>query len=161
MLVNLAFLNSVNLEQESYAGLLPISDSANETRKLYFWFFPSTNPAAADEIMLWFNGGMKDISTPFRFTTGTDELAGPGCSSLSGLLTENGPFTWEAGTLAPTPNTYSWTNLTNVVWIEQPVGVGFSQGVPNITNEVELAEQLAGFYKQVRYHIANLHFISG
>lgn len=22
---------------ESYAGLLPISDNANETRKLYFW----------------------------------------------------------------------------------------------------------------------------
>ncbi len=27
------------------------------------------------------------------------------------------------------------------------VGVGFSQGVPNITNEVELGEQLKGFYK--------------
>lgn len=23
---------------ESYAGLLPISDKANETRKLYFWY---------------------------------------------------------------------------------------------------------------------------
>ena len=57
---------------ESYAGLLPISDDPNETRKLYFWFFPSTNPNATEEIALWFNGG-------------------PGCSSLSGLLTENGP----------------------------------------------------------------------
>lgn len=38
---------------ESYAGLLPISSSPNETRELYFWFFPSENPAAADEITIW------------------------------------------------------------------------------------------------------------
>jgi carboxypeptidase D len=56
-------------------------------------------------------------------------------------------FTWDAGTLSPVQNPYSWTNLTNMLWIEQPVGVGFTQGVPNITNEVELGLQLIGFYK--------------
>lgn len=81
---------------ESYAGLLPISDDPDETRKLYFWFFPSANPDASNEIAIWFNGG-------------------PGCSSLSGLLTENGPFTYESGTLAPVKNAYSWNNLTNMV----------------------------------------------
>jgi len=35
-----------------------------------------------------------------------------------------------------------------MMWVEQPVGVGFSQGVPNITNEVELGLEMAGFYKQ-------------
>ncbi|KIX07967.1 uncharacterized protein Z518_02621 [Rhinocladiella mackenziei CBS 650.93] len=114
---------------ESYAGLLPISDDPNETRQLFFWFFPSSNPAAANEVTIWFNGG-------------------PGCSSLSGLLTENGPFLWQAGTLAPTPNTYSWSNLTNMLWVEQPIGVGYTQGVPNITNEVELGLEFIGFYKQ-------------
>ncbi|KJX93216.1 serine carboxypeptidase like protein [Zymoseptoria brevis] len=113
----------------SYAGLMPISDSPDETRKLYFWFFPTTNPNATEEITFWFNGG-------------------PGCSSLSGLLTENGPFTWEAGTLAPVQNPYTWVNLTNMVWIEQPIGVGFTQGTPNITNEVELGQEFVGFYKQ-------------
>lgn len=34
-----------------------------------------------------------------------------------------------------------------MLWVEQPVGVGFSQGVPNITNEVELGLELIGFYK--------------
>ena len=34
-----------------------------------------------------------------------------------------------------------------MIWVEQPVGVGFSQGVPNITNEVELAQEFLGFYK--------------
>ncbi|EXA29420.1 hypothetical protein FOVG_19087 [Fusarium oxysporum f. sp. pisi HDV247] len=114
---------------ESYAGLLPISQDPDEERKLYFWFFPSTNPKAGkEEVVIWLNGG-------------------PGCSSLSGLLTENGPFLWQQGTLSPVPNTYSWTNLTNVIWIEQPVGVGYSQGKPNITNEVELGKQFIGFWK--------------
>lgn len=36
---------------------------------------------------------------------------------------------------------------TNVIWIEQPVGVGYSQGKPNITNEVELGKQFIGFWK--------------
>ncbi|KAH8656844.1 Alpha/Beta hydrolase protein [Ilyonectria robusta] len=113
---------------ESYAGLLPISQSKHEKRELYFWFFPSTNPHAGDEVVIWLNGG-------------------PGCSSLSGMLTENGPFLWQDGTLAPVPNSYSWTNLTNVIWIEQPVGVGFSQGTPNITNEVELGLEFIGFWR--------------
>ncbi|KAI6762596.1 hypothetical protein HG530_008576 [Fusarium avenaceum] len=113
---------------ESYAGLLPISKNPKEERELFFWFFPSTNPKAGKEVVIWLNGG-------------------PGCSSLSGLLTENGPFLWQEGTLAPVPNSYSWTNLTNVIWIEQPVGVGYSRGKPNITNEVELGLQFTGFWK--------------
>ncbi|KAH5737487.1 carboxypeptidase [Parastagonospora nodorum] len=113
---------------ESYAGLLPISDDPSETRKLFFWFFPSTQAKIQEEVVIWLNGG-------------------PGCSSLSGFLTENGPFTWEAGTVAPVQNPYSWNNLTNVLWVEQPVGVGYSQGVPNITNEVELGNEFRGFYK--------------
>ena len=88
---------------ESYAGLLPISSKFNETRELYFWYFPSTNPLAGDEITIWLNGG-------------------PGCSSLEGLLQENGPFLWQYGTFAPVPNPWTWVNLTNMVWVEQPVG---------------------------------------
>ncbi|KAL8757954.1 MAG: hypothetical protein Q9184_004075 [Pyrenodesmia sp. 2 TL-2023] len=78
---------------ESYAGLLPISSASNETRELYFWFFPSSNPLASDEITIWLNGG-------------------PGCSSLEGLLQENGPFLWQYGTFAPVKNPWTWVNLT-------------------------------------------------
>lgn len=38
---------------ESYAGLLPISESSDEDRELFFWFFPSTNPDAGDEVVIW------------------------------------------------------------------------------------------------------------
>ncbi|KAH8807966.1 serine carboxypeptidase [Xylogone sp. PMI_703] len=113
---------------ESYAGLLPISDAHNETRKLYFWFFPSSNPKATNEIAIWFNGG-------------------PGCSSMTGLIHENGPILWQTGTQGFTPNTYAWRNLTNIVYVEQPVGVGFTQGKPDISNEVELGQQFIGFWK--------------
>ncbi|KAF9873617.1 carboxypeptidase [Colletotrichum karsti] len=127
--VNGTAIPEVNFDiGESYAGLLPISEEPDEERQLYFWFFPSINPDVGNEVLIWLNGG-------------------PGCSSLSGLITENGPFLWQDGTLAPTPNTYSWTNLTNVIWVEQPVGVGFSQGEPDITNEVELGQQFIGFWR--------------
>ncbi|KAK0773673.1 hypothetical protein LTR91_005437 [Friedmanniomyces endolithicus] len=114
---------------ESYAGLLPISDVANSS-ELYFWFFPSANELAGDEILIWLNGG-------------------PGCSSLEGLLQENGPFLWQYGTYKPVKNPYTWVNLTNVVWVEQPAGTGYSKqlGTPPATNELEVAAQFLGFFK--------------
>jgi carboxypeptidase D len=45
---------------ESYAGLMPIGTSKEE---LFFWFFPSTNPAASKEIVIWFTGGVWFPST--------------------------------------------------------------------------------------------------
>jgi carboxypeptidase D len=113
----------------SWAGLLPISSDPDETRKLFFWFFPPGPEGSLDDLIFWTNGG-------------------PGCSSLEGLLQENGPFSWGYGTAVPIVNEHSWTNLSSVLWVEQPVGTGFSQGTPNITNEVELAEQLVGFFNQ-------------
>lgn len=113
---------------ESYAGSLPISGAKGENSTLFFWFFPSQNASVTDEITVWLNGG-------------------PGCSSLSGFLTENGPFLWQDGTLAPVENPYSWNKLTNMIWIEQPVGTGFAQGTPTIKDEIDLASQFRGFWK--------------
>jgi hypothetical protein len=71
----------------------------------------------------------------------------PGCSSFEGLLQENAPFLWQYGTFKPVPNPYTWVNLTNVVWVEQPVGTGFSQGIPTATNEEDVAAQFLGFWE--------------
>ncbi|CAA7269655.1 unnamed protein product [Cyclocybe aegerita] len=113
----------------SWSGLLPISGDQNETRKLFFWFFPPGPQGSLDDLIFWTNGG-------------------PGCSSLEGLLQENGPFQWQWGQAKPTVNEFSWTNLSSVLWVEQPVGTGFSQGRPNIQNEDQLAAQLVGFLQQ-------------
>lgn len=37
--------------------------------------------------------------------------------------------------------------MIDIVFIEQPVGTGFSTGTPSITNEDELAEQFLGWWK--------------
>ena len=59
--VNGAAIPAVHFDiGESYAGLLPISDRLNETSRLYFWFVPSENPKASDEILIWLNGGVSD-----------------------------------------------------------------------------------------------------
>ncbi|KAI1370467.1 alpha/beta-hydrolase [Hypoxylon crocopeplum] len=114
---------------ESYAGYLPISDKANDTNELFFWFFPSSTPNTTEkEILLWLNGG-------------------PGCSSFEGLLQENGPFVWQYGTLKPVPNPWAWNRLTNVVWVEQPIGTGFSRGEVTATSEEDVAAQFLGFWK--------------
>ena len=117
---------------ESYAGTLPISSNASDENQLWFWFFPSENPAADDEIVIWLNGG-------------------PGCSSLDGFLQENGPISWQSGTYRPIQNPYSWTNLTNMVWIDQPIGTGFSPFAPGapkkIVNEDIVAQEFMGFWK--------------
>ncbi|TFY66307.1 hypothetical protein EVG20_g4784 [Dentipellis fragilis] len=78
----------------------------------------------------------------------TIPLGGPGCSSMEGFLQENGPISWSWGQAQPTPNHWSWTNLSNVVWVEQPVGTGFSQGQPDISNDDELASEVFGFLQQ-------------
>ena len=61
------------------------------TKALFYWFVESQNDPANDPIALWTNGG-------------------PGCSGLSGFMTEQGPFRpTEGGNL--TMNPYSWNKV--------------------------------------------------
>ena len=63
------------------------------------------------------------------------------------MMEENGPFLWQPGTYLPTQNPYAWTNLTNMLYVEQPVGVGFSRGTSDIDDEIGLSREFLGFYK--------------
>ncbi|KAH8694948.1 putative pheromone processing carboxypeptidase [Talaromyces proteolyticus] len=111
---------------EMYSGLVPI-ESKNKSRELFFVFQPTIG-APVDEITIWLNGG-------------------PGCSSLEGFLQENGRFVWQSGTFAPVENPYSWVNLTNMLWVDQPVGTGFSTGTPTAISEEDIAQDFVGFFK--------------
>lgn len=59
--------------------------------------------------MLWLNGG-------------------PGCSSLIGFFTENGPFYYADDTTTKMSiNPYAWNKNANVLYLESPGTVGFSK----------------------------------
>lgn len=50
---------------------------------------------------------------------------GPGSDSLIGLFEENGPCSINDN-LTAVYNPYSWNNISNMLYISQPVGTGFS-----------------------------------
>ena len=115
---------------QSWAGLMPISGSKNETRELFFWLWARTGDVGHDDITIWLNGG-------------------PGCSSLEGALSELGPILLPRSPKdVAAPNPYSWTNLSHVLFVETPVGVGFTRGKPNIHNEYDHAREFYGFLEQ-------------
>uniref|UniRef100_A0A8C5G959 Carboxypeptidase n=1 Tax=Gouania willdenowi TaxID=441366 RepID=A0A8C5G959_GOUWI len=76
-------------------------------KHLHYWFVQSQSSPTSDPLVLWLNGG-------------------PGCSSLDGLLTEHGPFLVQEDGASLQYNTYSWNKVANMLYLESPVGVGFS-----------------------------------
>ena len=52
---------------------------------------------------------------------------GPGCSSEVALLYENGPFRLNEQKQIER-NPYSWNNFANLLYVDQPIGTGFSKG---------------------------------
>ena len=46
---------------------------------------------------------------------------------------------------------HRWTNLTNMIYVDQPIGTGFSPAAkgapPKIKNEDDVAEDFMGFWK--------------
>lgn len=80
---------------------------------MFYWYAESSSSPKTDPIVLWLNGG-------------------PGCSSLGGFFTENGPFVVD-GNLTVNLNPFRWNRNANLVWLESPAGVGFSRAPDNVT----------------------------
>jgi cathepsin A (carboxypeptidase C) len=75
---------------------------------------------------------------------------GPGCSSMVALLSENGPCTVAEGGMHTIPNKYSWNQKANIMFLDQPVGTGFSYGNKDEydTNEAEVSDDLYHFMQE-------------
>ncbi|KAI3505470.1 hypothetical protein L1887_27601 [Cichorium endivia] len=105
--------------------------------QLFYYFVESEGNPKDDPLMLWLTGG-------------------PGCSALSGLLYEIGPFTidyanstFEKAMLETNP--HCWTKAASIIFLDQPAGSGFSYAkTPEayITNDTSSTMQTYHFLKK-------------
>ncbi|GLT75375.1 hypothetical protein SLA2020_471060 [Shorea laevis] len=80
--------------------------------EFFYYFIESEGKPAEDPLLLWLTGG-------------------PGCSAISGLLFEIGPIQFNMvkynGTLPTLAlNPHSWTKVASIIFLDAPVGTGFS-----------------------------------
>ncbi|PRQ37045.1 putative peptidase S10, serine carboxypeptidase, alpha/Beta hydrolase [Rosa chinensis] len=92
------------------SGYIGVGD--NEEVQLFYVFVESERAPADDPLLLWFNGG-------------------PGCSGLAGFFFESGPVTFKFGNYngslpAVLDNPFRWTKDVSMIYIDAPVGAGFS-----------------------------------
>ena len=105
------------LPSRHYSGFFPTtlngSSGGSQGGMLHYWLTLSEREPSKDPLVVWLQGG-------------------PGCSSLFGMMYENGQlhFSGEKDNSTGVPmlmqNPYAWTKVANMLWLEQPVGVGFS-----------------------------------
>uniref|UniRef100_A0A0E0J1Q5 Uncharacterized protein n=1 Tax=Oryza nivara TaxID=4536 RepID=A0A0E0J1Q5_ORYNI len=81
--------------------------------RLFYYFVKSEKDPDVDPLLLWLSGG-------------------PGCSSISGLTHEIGPFQFAAkryysgGLPEIIYRPETWTKVSNIIFVDSPVGAGFS-----------------------------------
>ncbi|KAL9379891.1 hypothetical protein Peur_028373 [Populus x canadensis] len=135
--------------ETGYVGV----DEAEDVQLFYYFIKSQRNPKE-DPLLLWLTGG-------------------PGCSSFTGLAFEIGPINFEEkeynGSL-PTwvLNPYSWTQVSSVIFLDLPVGTGFSYGrtplalLRSDSKQVSQAEQfLRKWLKDHQEFLSNPVYIAG
>ncbi|KAI8024631.1 Serine carboxypeptidase-like 2 [Camellia lanceoleosa] len=93
-------------------GYVNVSVGKSDAVNLFYYFIESEGNPREDPLMLWLTGG-------------------PGCSGFSGLVYEIGPLNFDTENFDgdfPTfvLNPYSWTKVANIIFLDAPVGTGFS-----------------------------------
>jgi len=89
-----------------YAGHVTVD--AKDGRALFYWFYEAISEKEQKPLVLWLNGG-------------------PGCSSVGyGATQEIGPFIVDPSGTTLSFNEYAWNNESNLLFLESPLGVGFS-----------------------------------
>lgn len=128
-----------------HAGYYQIEHSYDA--RMFYFFFESRN-SSKDPVVIWLTGG-------------------PGCSSELALFYENGPFTI-ANNLSLVWNEYGWDKVSNLLYVDQPTGTGFSyssdrrdirhneEGVSN-----DLYDFLQAFFKEHPQLAENDFYITG
>ncbi|XP_058383579.1 probable serine carboxypeptidase CPVL [Diceros bicornis minor] len=89
---------------KSYAGYITVNETYNSN--LFFWFFPAQVEPSNAPVVLWLQGG-------------------PGGSSMFGLFVEHGPYVVTSN-LTLRLRDFPWTTTFSMLYVDNPVGTGFS-----------------------------------
>ncbi|KAK7042570.1 Alpha/Beta hydrolase protein [Favolaschia claudopus] len=89
---------------------------------IWFWFFEARTSPETAPFTLWINGG-------------------PGCASEIGLFQENGPCKVNSDGQSTTLNPFSWNSVSNLIYVDQPIGTGFSFGTDTVNSTESAAIQ--------------------
>ncbi|KAF7983379.1 hypothetical protein HWV62_22379 [Athelia sp. TMB] len=108
----------------NWAGNMPVQRAGHPNDTLFFWAVEKENgslTAAAGERSdepwgIWLNGQVSRFFPSFT---------GPGSASTAGFMIENGPFKVQ-NDYSIYKNNYTFANLADYVWIDQPVGAGWA-----------------------------------
>ncbi|TVY67495.1 Carboxypeptidase S1 [Lachnellula suecica] len=107
--------------------------SVGKNMSMWFWFFEARHNPQSAPLAMWVNGG-------------------PGCSSMIGLFQENGPCQFYNNASTPSLNPYSWNEYANMLYVDEPIGTGFSYGTETVNGTVEAApfvwKLLQSFFKK-------------
>ncbi|KAJ7803441.1 serine carboxypeptidase [Mycena olivaceomarginata] len=116
------------VENSGVCGVYQASGCGDLTssKSIFFWYFAARNNPSTAPLSLWFNGG-------------------PGSSSMIGLLQELGPCRITNDSASVTLNPFSWNNNSNMLFIDQPVGVGFSHGTESVGTSQDAAADMWSF----------------
>ncbi|XP_020204826.1 serine carboxypeptidase II-2 [Cajanus cajan] len=95
-----------NISFAHYSGYITVNEKSERT--LFYWFIEALEDPLSKPLVLWLNGG-------------------PGCSSIAfGQSEEIGPFHIKSDANTLFLNPYSWNRVANILFLDTPVGVGFS-----------------------------------
>ena len=94
---------------------------------LFFWLFRARSTPETAPLTVWLTGG-------------------PGCASELAIFYENGPFSINDD-LSLRKNEFSWNNQANMLYVDQPIGTGFSKAklVDYVKTEDEIAKDFFTF----------------
>lgn len=106
----------------SFSGYI---DVLPEDKHFFFWLYESRGDPRKDPVVLWINGG-------------------PGCSSATGEFFELGPSLISVnGSLNHNPN--SWNEAATVIFLDQPVNVGYSYSSQRVGESSVAGEDVYAF----------------
>ncbi|KAL9713485.1 hypothetical protein Ac2012v2_003096 [Leucoagaricus gongylophorus] len=116
----------------SFAGNIPVNRAGHPNNTLFFVGFEKSSGSLTtnDDLEpwgIWLNGG-------------------PGSSSMYGMLFENGPIRIRDDYSA-VQNNFTWSQLTDYFYVDNPVGVGFSTADADgyVHDEEQVAADFMGF----------------